>query len=134
MGGKIGIRGFPFIFGDQRRRGHLFLQAVPTHQNPEIMAKRNNSHLPLSEALNEFIKENKLQKGMDKVDAREAWVNLMGNGVNNYTTAVELKNETLYVSLSSSVLREELSLGKTKIISMINEELGRELVKKLVLR
>ncbi|WP_431161338.1 DUF721 domain-containing protein [Flagellimonas beolgyonensis] len=98
------------------------------------MAKRQNSHLPLSEALSEFIKENKLQKGMDKVDAREAWSNLMGNGVNNYTTSVELKNETLFVSLSSSVLREELSLGKTKIIAMINEELGRELVKKLVLR
>lgn len=71
---------------------------------------------------------------MDKVDAREAWVKLMGNGVNNYTSAVELKNETLYVSLSSSVLREELSLGKSKIIKMINEELGKELVKKLVLR
>ncbi|MEW2921555.1 DUF721 domain-containing protein [Muricauda sp. ANG21] len=98
------------------------------------MAKRQNSNLPLSEALNEFIKENKLQKGMDKVDAREAWANLMGNGVNNYTTGVELKNDTLFVSLSSSVLREELSLGKTKIIAMINEELGRELVKKLVLR
>lgn len=98
------------------------------------MAKRNNEHMALSEALSEFIKENKLQKGMDKVDAREAWTNLMGNGVNNYTTSVELKNETLYVSLSSSVLREELSLGKSKIITMINEELGRELVKKLILR
>ncbi|MCR9264757.1 MAG: DUF721 domain-containing protein [Flavobacteriaceae bacterium] len=98
------------------------------------MSKRHNSHLPLGEALNEFIKENKLQKGMDKVDAREAWTRLMGNGVNNYTTAVELKNDTLFVSLSSSVLREELSLGKSKIIAMINEELGKELVKKLVLR
>nr|WP_321411788.1 DUF721 domain-containing protein [uncultured Allomuricauda sp.] len=98
------------------------------------MAKRHSSHIPLSEALSEFIQENKLQKGMDKVDAREAWVKLMGNGVNNYTSAVELKNETLYVSLSSSVLREELSLGKSKIIRMINEELGKDLVKKLVLR
>ncbi len=98
------------------------------------MAKRHNSHFPLGEALNEFIKENRLQKGMDKVDVRDAWVKLMGNGVNNYTSQVELKNETLYVSLTSSVLREELSMGKTKIIAMINEELGRELVKKLVLR
>ncbi|TXN35170.1 DUF721 domain-containing protein [Flagellimonas hymeniacidonis] len=98
------------------------------------MAKRHNSHLPLGDALNEFIKENKLQKGMDKVDARDAWVKLMGNGVNNYTTAIELRNETLFISLSSSVLREELSLGKTKIIAMLNEELGKELVKKLVLR
>lgn len=98
------------------------------------MAKRQNSHLPLKDALGEFIKENKLQKGMDKVDARQAWVKLMGNGVNNYTTAVELRNETLFVSLSSSVLREELSLGKTKIMTMLNEELGKEMIKKIVLR
>lgn len=88
----------------------------------------------MGEALNEFIKANKLEKGMDKVNAREAWANLMGNGVNNYTTAIELRNETLFVSLSSSVLREELSHGKSKIITMLNEELGKELVKKLVLR
>ena len=54
------------------------------------MAKRHSSHIPLSEALSEFIQENKLQKGMDRVNARDAWSSLMGNGVNNYTTSVEL--------------------------------------------
>ncbi|TAI49317.1 DUF721 domain-containing protein [Flagellimonas allohymeniacidonis] len=98
------------------------------------MAKRQNSYIPLSDALKEFVKENKLQKGMDRVNAKEAWQNLMGNGVNSYTTSVELKNDTLHVSLSSSVLREELSLGKTKIMAMLNEELGQELIKKIVLR
>ena len=98
------------------------------------MPKRQNEHLKLGEALREFIKENKLQKGMDKVDAREAWSRLMGNGVNNYTQSVELKGDTLYVSLTSSVLREELSYGKGKIIDMLNEELGKELIKKLILR
>ncbi len=98
------------------------------------MAKRKNNNLNMGEALNEFIKANKLQKGMDKVNVREAWICLIGNGVNNYTTAVELHNDTLFVSLSSSVLREELSLGKSKIVTMLNEELGKELVKKLVLR
>ena len=98
------------------------------------MAKRKNDPINLGDALNEFIKENKLDKGMDKVNAREAWANLMGNGVNNYTTDVELRNDTLFVSLSSSVLREELNLGRSKIIAMLNEELGKELVKKLVLR
>ena len=98
------------------------------------MAKRKNNNLNMGEALQEFIKANKLEKGMDKVNAQEAWKKLMGNGVNNYTTAVELRNQTLFVSLSSSVLREELSLGKSKIITRLNEELGKELVKKLVLR
>ncbi len=82
----------------------------------------------------EFIKANKLEKGMDRVNVKEAWVKLMGNGVNNYTTAVELRNDTLFVSLSSSVLREELSHGRSRIIVMLNEELGKELVKKMVLR
>lgn len=99
-----------------------------------MMAKRHNSHLNLGEALNEFIQKNKLQKGIDKVDARDAWAKLMGNGVNNYTTSVELRNETLFVSLSSSVLRQELSMGTSKIITMLNEELGKDLIKKLVLR
>ncbi|SHF41954.1 Protein of unknown function [Arenibacter palladensis] len=98
------------------------------------MAKRKNDNLRLGEALKEFISENKLQKGMDRVNAREAWINLMGNGVNNYTTAIELRNDTLFVSLSSSVLREELSLGKSKIIKLLNEELGKDLITKIVLR
>lgn len=98
------------------------------------MAKRKNDNLSMGEALGEFIRENKLQKGMDKVEVRDAWRSLMGNGVNNYTSAIELRGEVLYVGLTSSVLREELSLGKSKIISMINEELGRPLVKKIVLR
>jgi hypothetical protein len=98
------------------------------------MAKRENNNLNMKEALSAFIQKNKLQGGMDKVDARAAWVRLMGNGVNNYTTAIELKNDILYVSLSSSVLREELSLGISKIISMLNEELGKNLVRKIVLR
>jgi hypothetical protein len=97
-----------------------------------MVRKKNN--VTLGEALQEFISSHKLQKGLDKVLVKEAWVSLMGNGVNNYTTALELRNGTLYVSLSSSVLREELSLGKSKIIALLNEELGREIVNKIVLR
>jgi hypothetical protein len=97
-----------------------------------VVRKKNN--ISLGEALQEFISTNKLQKGIDKVLVKEAWEALMGNGVNNYTTAIDLQNSTLFVSLSSSVLREELSHGKSKIIALINEELGREIVTKIVLR
>ena len=98
------------------------------------MAKRNNENLSISDALKEFVETNKLEKGLDKVNVADAWAKLMGNGVNNYTTSVNLERETLYIQLSSSVLREELSYGKQKIINMLNEELGKEIIKKLVLR
>lgn len=98
------------------------------------MAKRNNENLNMADALKEFVETNKLEKGLDAVNVQEAWKNMMGNGVNNYTTAIQLKGDTLYVQLSSSVLREELSYGKQKILNMLNESLGKELIKKLILR
>ncbi|MGB7843595.1 MAG: DUF721 domain-containing protein [Salinimicrobium sp.] len=98
------------------------------------MARRNNDHISISEALQEFVSDNKLQKGLDKVDVRNVWNSQMGPAIEKYTTAIKLEREVLHVQLSSSVLREELSYGKDKIIKMLNEELGRELIKKLVLR
>lgn len=98
------------------------------------MAKRNNDTEPISDVLKGFITANNLQKGMDAVNVRDAWKNLMGPGVNNYTSEIMLKNGTLYVQLTSAVLREELSYGRAKIVTMINEELGREVVKEVMLR
>ena len=98
------------------------------------MSKRHNEHLKIGDVLKEFVETNKLQSGLDKVKVREVWEEIMGNGVNHYTTAIKLERQTLYVQLSSSVLREELSYGKEKIIKMLNEAMGKELIKKLVLR
>ena len=98
------------------------------------MARRLNNEGSIGSILNEIIQVNKLQGGIDEVAVKEAWKNLMGNGVNSYTKEVVLKGSTLYVSLTSAVLREELSYGKQKIIIMINEELRKDVVKDIVLR
>ncbi|CAN1502669.1 Protein of unknown function DUF721/UPF0232 [Flavobacteriaceae bacterium] len=98
------------------------------------MAKRLNNESSIGDVLKEIIQSNKLQPGMDQVSVKEAWISLMGNGVNSYTKNVTLKGSTLYVELTSSVLREELGHGKSKIIAMINEELRRDIVKDVVLR
>ena len=98
------------------------------------MSKRYNDKQNIDDLLKSFVKENKLEKGLDKVNVEAAWRDLMGNGVNNYTNSVKLHQDTLYVELSSSVLREELSYGKDKIINMLNESLGKNLITKLILR
>jgi hypothetical protein len=98
------------------------------------MAKRSTEPTPINDVLKQIMDANRLQPGMDKIDVRDAWKNLMGNGVNTYTREIMLKGTTLYVELTSAVLREELSYGKEKIIKMINEELRREVVKDVVLR
>lgn len=98
------------------------------------MKKRTKENQSLSEVLKDFVDHNKLQSGLDKVSVKEVWNREMGPAIQKYTTAIKLQNDTLFVQLSSSVLREELSYGKEKIIKMLNKELGKDLVKKLVLR
>ena len=98
------------------------------------MAKRNTEEATIGDVLKAFIGKGKLAKGLDKVDAKNAWLKVMVPGVANYTTEVILERDILYVQLSSSVLREELSYGREKIIRLLNEELGKNLIDKVVLR
>lgn|SRR5210317_102701 len=97
------------------------------------MAKRDGENT-LGDVVKNFIESNKLQKGLDKISVKEAWFSVLGKAVDKYTTDIQLDRDTLFVQLSSSVLREELSYGKEKIIRLLNKELGKELVKKLILR
>lgn len=98
------------------------------------MAKRTSNEGSLADVLRQIIDSNRLQGGMDDVLVRQAWKSLMGNGVNTYTRSVAMRGSVLYVELTSSVLREELSYGREKIIRLINDELGREVVTDVVLR
>ncbi|MBC7642607.1 MAG: DUF721 domain-containing protein [Flavobacterium sp.] len=98
------------------------------------MIRRTSNESTIGDVLKQIIDKNKLQSGIDDVVVKEAWKALMGNGVNSYTRNIILKNSVLYVELTSSVLREELTFGKDKIIKLINEELNREVVKNVILR
>jgi len=74
----------------------------------------DKDEIKIGALLNTFLKNNNLEKGLEKIDAKDAWFKIMKNGVSNYTTDVHLKNKTLYVSLSSSTLKRRAELRKRK--------------------
>ena len=96
--------------------------------------KRNFEIKSLKSVLNSLIDKNSLNDGLNNVKIQSLWKKTMGVNVNSYTTEIYLKKKTLYVSLSSSVLRQELSYGKQKIVDLVNEEIGKNLINKIVLR
>ena len=98
------------------------------------MAKRDVDPKSLRDVLGSFVEKNKLQTGIDKVNVADAWRDIMGPAITKYTTQIKLDKDKLFVQLSSSVLREELGYGKEKIVRNLNEELGKEVIKTIVLR
>ena len=97
------------------------------------MAKRENDSFSVKDLMQSFIKENNLSKGMQKIKVEETWLKMMGPGVASHTNSVKLQNKTLIIQLNSSVLREELSYGTEKILKMMKEEIGEEVISKLML-
>ena len=87
--------------------------------------KRNFESKSLKNVIGNIIdSSNKLNSGLNNIKVQNLWREVMGNNVNSYTNEIVLKKNTLYVNLSSSVLRQELSFGKQKIIDLLNTGAG----------
>ena len=87
----------------------------------------------VSKVLDEIIQSKALNNGITNARINELWFKLMGNNIFNYTEKISLKGKTLFVSLNNAALREELNYGKEKIKKMINDQLGKDTIGKVVL-
>lgn len=62
------------------------------------------------------------------------WPQMMGPTIAEYTQQIYLKNGTLYISLTSAVLRNELLMCREMLIKRLNKEIGSPLVKEIIFR
>ena len=83
----------------------------------------------MGEALSLWLDRYRLRRGTDETRVLQAWDELMGPSIVRQTTKKKVQNQILYVQLESAVVRKELLMVKSKIISSINEHLGREAIK-----
>lgn len=96
--------------------------------------KREFEIKKVNSILNNLIENSSLKEGLNNAKIQTIWKKTMGDNINSYTSEITLRKHTLYINLSSSVLREELSYGKVKIIKLLNEELNAEIIRKIILR
>ena len=97
-------------------------------------SKRKFEPQSIGKVLDEIVQSKALKTGITNARINELWYELMGTHMTHYTEKILLKGNTLFVSLNNAALREELNYGKEKIIKMMNEQLGGEVLKKIVLR
>lgn len=85
-------------------------------------------------SLKHFLKKTKLQDGINQVEVKKTWRILMGKTVADYTKQIYLKNGVLYISLTTSLLNEEINLSKGKIIKNMNEALKSDIIHTIIVR
>jgi hypothetical protein len=95
------------------------------------MAKKTNDK-PLKEALDEMLKNFRIEDKFLQQKLIASWEKVMGKTVANRTTKIYFRDKKLFVYLNSAPLREELFNGKIKIIHLLNEEVGKLLIEDIV--
>lgn len=90
--------------------------------------KRNSNDNTIGEVIDLVLHQYGLSGRYREFRLLQSWYNLMGPMVANRTENLSLHNKVLYVRLKSPSLRNELAFGKQKIISMLNEAAGQELI------
>lgn len=93
---------------------------------------RSQSVAPLREVLERYLEVYRLKDSFEETYVTAHWEKIMGKPIASRTTAVFVKDRTLFVQMDSAPLREELVRAKSKILKLVNEELGKELVTDIV--
>ena len=52
----------------------------------------------------------------------------------DYTKEIYVKGDILYIKVSNPILKQEILYSRQKVINLINEELEKDLIKKIVLK
>jgi predicted nucleic acid-binding Zn ribbon protein len=84
--------------------------------------------------LQQFVKANKLEKGLAEYRLIKSWNELLGVTVARRTKSLHIRNRKLYVTLYSSVAKNELEMIKDTLIGRLNEAAGLNVIDDIVFR
>lgn len=96
------------------------------------MQKSNEQSI--REAIDLMLKTYGLDGRMKEIRLIDSWEKVMGKPVARHTREIFIRERRLFVRLDSAALREELSYGREKILKMLNEEAGEQILDEVVLQ
>lgn len=91
------------------------------------------NEMPLQEFLELFFKRCHIDYSPYEKEIKTLWVKTTGNLIKQYTKSLYLSKNVLYVTLSSPIAKSELSMVKDAVKNKINRDIGKEVLKDIVL-
>jgi len=86
----------------------------------------------LKECIEELLSSYKLKGKLNQTHVVTSWEKIMGSPIAKRTVNVFFQDKKLFVKLNSAPLKHELSMSKSKIIKMLNEDVGENLIEDVV--
>lgn len=91
------------------------------------------AELHLGDALKAFINKSRLKNGIRAIQIEEVWEQLMGKTIAKYTDKIQIINQTLFIKTNVGPLKQELLYQKNAIIDRVNEVMGEQVIREVVI-
>jgi hypothetical protein len=99
-----------------------------------MLHKRNKSEEKLSDTIGDFINQDKIKPKFYQAGISSIWKELMGEMVAGYTSSIKVSGNKLILVITSGPLKHELAYNKEKLINKINEKMGEDYIKEIIIR
>ena len=90
--------------------------------------------LTVGDIIKQLLKEDHIDRQFDEQQVVYLWPEIVGQGINRYTTSRWVKNGVLHLHISSAVLRNELMMSRSILIKRLNEAVGSEVIHDIDIR
>ena len=94
----------------------------------------SSNEQPLKDAIGDFLKVSHLSGKLAERRVIDGWEKVMGKMIAKHTKQISISNGKLYLQLDSAPLKQELFYSREKILKMMNEEAGEEVIQEVVFR
>lgn len=95
--------------------------------------KRDNTE-QVGDVIRRLLRQEGLETPLNEYRLIDAWKDVVGETISRYTTNLYIKNQVLYVHLSSSVLRQELMMSRQLLVRNLNAQVGSQVIVNIIFR
>ena len=93
--------------------------------------KRNKTE-QVGDEIRRLLRQEGLEAPLNEYRLIEAWKEVVGEIIARYTRQLYIKNQTLYVHFTSSVLRQELLMRRKELVHDLNKKVGSQVIVNIV--
>jgi predicted nucleic acid-binding Zn ribbon protein len=93
---------------------------------------RKKDATPLADAFQDLLKSYRLEETFQEKLLIASWPTLMGKTIADRTGNLYIKDKKLFVKITSGPLKKELQLNKSKVMALIESEVGKGVVEEII--
>lgn len=93
-----------------------------------MTSPRKKDATPLAEAFQDLLKAYRLEDTYQEKLLISSWPSLVGKTIADRTSNVYIKDKKLMVKITSGPVKKELQLNKSKVIALIESQIGKGIV------